>query len=96
MLKKINALTALVLFIMLLCCAMKFVPGMCWYCWQGDIHSDFYLTASTGLTVNSVKPTPATLTADNLRQRVEQFNTDNHGLVMSVVSIEHFYSIHGL
>jgi len=37
--------------------------------------------------VNPVKPTVNTLTADNLRQRVEKFNRNDHGLVMSVVSI---------
>jgi len=46
-----------------------------------------YLTANTGLTVDPVKPTANLLTADNLQQRVEKFNKNEHGLHMSVVSI---------
>jgi len=45
-----------------------------------------YLTASTGLTIMS-SVTPAETDPTDLCQRVEKFNKNDHGLLMTVVSI---------
>jgi len=50
-----------------------------------------YLTARTELTFEpehfqAVKPVVNVLTADTLRQRVENFNKNDHGLQMKLVS----------